>query len=115
MADILPTSVPDIDDVRARWGSFAWTDANANFAEPIVVKSVPDEIQHKILSLLSERKLLPGDRLPAERELAGALRVSRTTLRDASRAAKYANGNARIASVIVTSAAIPIVRKAIVR
>jgi GntR family transcriptional repressor for pyruvate dehydrogenase complex len=59
--------------------------ADPNFAEPIVVKSVPDEIQHKILSLLSDRKLLPGDRLPAERELASALRVSRTTLRDALR------------------------------
>lgn len=59
--------------------------SDAHFSEPIVVKSVPDEIQHKILSLLSERKLLPGDRLPAERELASALRVSRTTLRDALR------------------------------
>lgn len=55
----------------------------SNFAEPIVVRSVPDEIQHKILTLLSERKLLPGERLPAERELARVLQVSRTTLRDA--------------------------------
>ncbi|GAA0603514.1 FadR/GntR family transcriptional regulator [Sporichthya brevicatena] len=61
------------------------SEARLNFSEPIVVKSVPDEIQHKILSLLSDRKLLPGDRLPAERELASALRVSRTTLRDALR------------------------------
>lgn len=66
-------------------GSVRGSAAQSNFSSPIVVKSVPDEIQHKILSLLSERKLLPGERLPAERELASALRVSRTTLRDALR------------------------------
>lgn len=57
----------------------------SQFMEPIVAKSVPDEIQHRILSLLSERKLQPGDRLPPERDLATSLRVSRTTLRDALR------------------------------
>lgn len=57
----------------------------SQFMEPIVAKSVPDEIQHRILSLLSARKLHPGDRLPPERELAASLRVSRTTLRDALR------------------------------
>lgn len=57
----------------------------SQFSEPIVARSVPDEIQHRILSLLSERKLQPGDRLPPERDLASSLRVSRTTLRDALR------------------------------
>jgi GntR family transcriptional regulator, transcriptional repressor for pyruvate dehydrogenase complex len=51
--------------------------------DPVVTSSVPDQIQRRILGLLSERKLVPGQRLASERELAHALQVSRTTLRDA--------------------------------
>lgn len=44
-----------------------------------------EEITSQILSLIAEGKLLPGDRLPAERTLAAQLEVSRNTLREALR------------------------------
>ncbi len=52
MADILPTSVPDIDEVRARWGSFAWTDANAAEAKTIVGRYPPGRQHSAIIPLL---------------------------------------------------------------
>jgi GntR family transcriptional regulator, transcriptional repressor for pyruvate dehydrogenase complex len=47
--------------------------------------SVSDSINQRVLKLIVERELVPGDRLPAERVLAHSLGVSRTTLRDALR------------------------------
>ncbi|HAY85534.1 MAG TPA: FadR family transcriptional regulator [Chloroflexi bacterium] len=45
-----------------------------------------EEITSRILSLIKERELSPGDRLPPERELAVMLNVSRASLREALRA-----------------------------
>ena len=53
--------------------------------EPIRVHSVPEEIHRRILTLITERELVPGSQLPPERELARTLKVSRTTVRDALR------------------------------
>jgi GntR family transcriptional regulator, transcriptional repressor for pyruvate dehydrogenase complex len=53
--------------------------------EPIVSQSVPHAIHQKILKLVEEKRLVVGERLPPERELATTLRVSRTSLRDALR------------------------------
>ena len=42
-----------------------------------------DEVIRQIAFMIFDGRLLPGDRLPSERQLAIALKVSRTTLRDA--------------------------------
>ncbi len=54
--------------------------------EPIS-QSIPlrDQIVQEILRRIESGELSPGDRLPAERDLAGQLNVSRTTVRDALR------------------------------
>jgi len=45
-----------------------------------------ERIASRLLSLIKEKKLLPGDRLPPERELAIMMHVSRPPLREALRA-----------------------------
>jgi NADH-quinone oxidoreductase subunit E len=51
MADILPTSI-DLDEVRARWGAFAWTEANAAQATVIVDRYPPGRQHSAIIPLL---------------------------------------------------------------
>jgi GntR family transcriptional repressor for pyruvate dehydrogenase complex len=46
---------------------------------------LPDKIVDRLLTLIKEKQLNPGDRLPAERELAAAMGVSRPSLREALR------------------------------
>lgn len=48
--------------------------------------ALSEGIVNKLLALLKERKLQPGDRLPSERDLAEQLQVSRPSLREALRA-----------------------------
>jgi GntR family transcriptional repressor for pyruvate dehydrogenase complex len=48
--------------------------------------ALPDQIASRVIGLITERRLEPGDRLPPERELAGAMGVSRSSLREALRA-----------------------------
>ncbi|HEY1604426.1 MAG TPA: NAD(P)H-dependent oxidoreductase subunit E [Allosphingosinicella sp.] len=52
MADLLPNSVPDIDEIRARWGGFAWTDENAAQAKTIVGHYPPGRQHSAIIPLL---------------------------------------------------------------
>jgi NADH-quinone oxidoreductase subunit E len=52
MADILPTSIPDLDEVRARWGSFAWTAENAAQAKVVVGRYPPGRQHSAIIPLL---------------------------------------------------------------
>ena len=49
-------------------------------------KPMSERIVERMLGLISERKLKPGDRLPPETELAAMLNVSRPSLREALRA-----------------------------
>ena len=49
-----------------------------------------EEIADQIRALVAQGQLRPGDRLPPERELAGAFQVSRNTLREALRALELA-------------------------
>jgi GntR family transcriptional repressor for pyruvate dehydrogenase complex len=49
-------------------------------------EAVPQQIVSRLLDLIQQRHLGPGDRLPAERELAATMRVSRSSLREALRA-----------------------------
>ena len=48
--------------------------------------ALPDQIAARVIALITERELKPGDRLPPERELAATMGVSRSSLREALRA-----------------------------
>jgi GntR family transcriptional repressor for pyruvate dehydrogenase complex len=48
--------------------------------------ALPDQIAARVVELITERHLKAGDRLPPERELAQAMGVSRSSLREALRA-----------------------------
>jgi GntR family transcriptional repressor for pyruvate dehydrogenase complex len=46
-------------------------------------KTLSQEVQLKIEQAIRDRKLLPGDKLPTEKELCEMFEVSRTALREA--------------------------------
>jgi GntR family transcriptional regulator, transcriptional repressor for pyruvate dehydrogenase complex len=52
---------------------------------------LPERIAARLVSLIGERQLRPGDRLPSERELAAAMQVSRASLREALAALAMVN------------------------
>jgi GntR family transcriptional repressor for pyruvate dehydrogenase complex len=58
----------------------------AGWSDQFARDALPDQIARRVLSLITERQLKPGERLPPERELAGAMGVSRSSLREALRA-----------------------------
>jgi GntR family transcriptional regulator, transcriptional repressor for pyruvate dehydrogenase complex len=53
--------------------------------KPIIRTSLSDEIVERIIDLISQRVLKPGERLPSEKELASQFGVGRTTIREALR------------------------------
>ncbi len=53
--------------------------------------AISEEILARLLSLIKEHQLRPGDKLPPERELAGLMSVSRPSLREALRALSIMN------------------------
>lgn len=53
--------------------------------------SISEDIVDNLLSLIRERELRPGDKLPPERELAAMMQVSRPSLREALRALAIMN------------------------
>ncbi len=52
---------------------------------------LPEKIANRLLTLIKEKRLRPGDRLPPERELALMMKVSRPSLREALRALQMMN------------------------
>ncbi len=53
----------------------------------VVARSnLPEEVANRLLTLIRERELRPGDKLPAERNLARMMEVSRPVVREALRA-----------------------------
>jgi DNA-binding FadR family transcriptional regulator len=53
--------------------------------------TLPEEIAARVLDLIREEQLRPGDKLPAERDLAAEMHVSRPVLREALRALAIMN------------------------
>jgi len=60
--------------------------SNMEFWTPMRVGRLSERIADRILALIDGEELRPGDRLPAERILSGALGVSRPSLREALQA-----------------------------
>jgi GntR family transcriptional repressor for pyruvate dehydrogenase complex len=52
---------------------------------------LPERIAARLVSLIAERQLRPGDKLPSERDLAAMMQVSRPSLREALRALAMLN------------------------
>ena len=52
MADLLPNSIPDLGELRARWGTFALTAENDRQAKTIVGRYPPGRQQSAIIPLL---------------------------------------------------------------
>ena len=52
MADHLPNSLPDIGELRARWGAFAWTEENARKVQEVMGRYPPGRQYSAILPLL---------------------------------------------------------------
>ena len=59
--------------------------------EPVRKSAIAEEISARLLSLIQEKQLKPGDKLPPERELAATMQVSRPSLREALRALSMMN------------------------
>jgi len=57
--------------------------------KPIERLTLPDKVIEQIKNIIIEGKLQPGDKLPAERELAERFSVGRTTVREALKALSY--------------------------
>jgi NADH-quinone oxidoreductase subunit E len=51
MADVLPNSIP-LDEVRARWGAFVWSEANEARAKRIVERYPPGRQHSAVIPLL---------------------------------------------------------------
>jgi len=71
MADILPNSTPDIDEVRARWGGFAFTPEHDKRAKTIMGRYPPGRQQSAIIPLLD----LAQRQVGAETETQGWLPI----------------------------------------
>jgi NADH-quinone oxidoreductase subunit E len=52
MADHLPNSLPHIDELRARWGGFAWTAENEAKAQVVIGRYPPGRQHSAIIPLL---------------------------------------------------------------
>jgi NADH-quinone oxidoreductase subunit E len=52
MADILPNSIPDLDELRARWGAFEFTPENEKQAKVVIGRYPPGRQQSAIIPLL---------------------------------------------------------------
>jgi GntR family transcriptional repressor for pyruvate dehydrogenase complex len=75
--------------VLVRWliGQTNFKRMNQNIFSPLTKQqSMAEVISSKILDLIRQKELQPGDRLPPERELAEMLGTSRPSLREALRA-----------------------------
>jgi GntR family transcriptional regulator, transcriptional repressor for pyruvate dehydrogenase complex len=66
-------------------------DLTDRFQGTVHREAISDQITERILSLIRQRHLQPGDKLPPERDLAASLGVSRATLRESLRSLAIMN------------------------
>jgi len=59
-----------------------------NVFSPILKRKIFDEVYDQLISLISNGKLKPGEKLPPERDLARDLKVSRQSIREALKKAE---------------------------
>ncbi len=64
---------------------------NDQFRGAVHREAISDQITERVLSLIREQQLHPGDKLPPERELASLMGVSRATVREALRSLSMMN------------------------
>lgn len=64
---------------------------NERFRGIVHREAISHQITERVLSLIREQQLRPGDRLPPERELASLMGVSRATVREALRSLAMMN------------------------
>lgn len=64
---------------------------NDQFRGAVHREAVSEQITERVLSLIREKQLKPGDRLPPERELSALMGVSRATLRESLRSLEMMN------------------------
>ncbi|MCU0514045.1 MAG: FadR family transcriptional regulator [Anaerolineae bacterium] len=64
---------------------------NEQFRGAVHREAVSEQITERVLSLIREKQLKPGDRLPPERELSATMGVSRATLRESLRSLEMMN------------------------
>lgn len=77
-----PSATPGVaGETPPAWPRFAVVDRS----------TLPEEIATRLLDLIKAEQLRPGDKLPAERELAAEMHVSRPVLREALRALAIMN------------------------
>jgi GntR family transcriptional regulator, transcriptional repressor for pyruvate dehydrogenase complex len=67
------------------------SEINEQFRGAVHREAIAHQITDRVLSLIRERQLSPGDKLPPERELASLLGVSRATLRESLRSLAMMN------------------------
>lgn len=94
---------PRFDTVVVRALSVSTSDPHQLW-QPLRVGPVSERIAQRILGLIANQELRPGDRLPSERELAELLGVSRPSLREAIKSLQ-AHGRVQVrhgAGVFVT-------------
>jgi GntR family transcriptional regulator, transcriptional repressor for pyruvate dehydrogenase complex len=77
-----------MSDTEQRAGPPPGTTRSAAFGEsphlaPISRPSITDEIVNRLIRLILDERLRPGDRLPTEHELASQMAVGRSSLREA--------------------------------
>ncbi len=71
MADILPNSILDVDELRARWGGFVFTEENEKQAKVVIGRYPPGRQQSAIIPLLD----LAQRQVGAETETQGWLPI----------------------------------------
>jgi len=73
-----------VQDSRFDRGADGW-DAGLGLATPAPLerRTVPDQLAHRIISLVKSGNLKAGDKLPSETELASAFQISRPSVREA--------------------------------
>jgi GntR family transcriptional regulator, transcriptional repressor for pyruvate dehydrogenase complex len=75
---------PGLGDEVSRMLSQALDDAvPASLLSPIKIPTAVEEITDRLITTIAIGEILPGSRLPAEREMAALLKVSRSTIREA--------------------------------